>query len=337
MATSILVTGGAGYIGSHTCKALAGAGYRPIAFDNLSRGHETFVRWGPFVKGDLSNIELIREVCRTYGVAGVVHFAAFCYVDESIANPHMYYENNVAGTISLLAALRDTPTNVLVFSSTCAVYGEPECIPIVEHAEKKPINPYGASKLMVERLLSDYGRAYDMRWMALRYFNAAGADLEGELGELRVRETRLIPRALSALQDRTSTFCINGSDFPTKDGTAIRDYIHVTDLARAHVLALESLLNGSDSAELNIGTGQGYSIYEVLSQIAETTGLHVPFTTGPRRAGDPGILVADTTAAKLRLGFCPQYSDLPTIIRTSWLWHQKKAGLMPIQASASGA
>jgi UDP-arabinose 4-epimerase len=326
MVTSILVTGGAGYIGSHTCKALAEAGYRPIALDNLSRGHETFVRWGPLVKGDLSNVELIKEVCRTYNVAGVVHFAAFCYVDESIDDPLMYYENNVAGTISLLAALRHTRTNVLVFSSTCAVYGEPERVPIIEQAEKKPINPYGASKLMAERLLSDYGRAYDMRWMALRYFNAAGADLEGELGELRARETRLIPRALSVLQDGASTFCINGTDFPTKDGTAIRDYIHVNDLARAHVLALETLLNGGDSAELNIGTGQGYSIHEVLSQIAKTTGLRVPFTTGPRRPGDPGILIADTTAAKLRLGFCPKYSDLATIIRTSWLWRQRKGG-----------
>jgi UDP-arabinose 4-epimerase len=337
LAVSVLVTGGAGYIGSQTCKALAAAGYHPIAFDNLCRGHETFVRWGPLVKGDLSNTELIKKVCRTHNIAGVIHFAAFCYVDESIADPQIYYENNVAGTISLLAAMRDTGTKTLVFSSTCAVYGEPEHLPIIEHTEKKPINPYGASKLMIERMLSDYGRAYDMRWMALRYFNAAGADLDGELGELRDRESRLIPSALSALQNSKATFRVNGTDFPTKDGTAIRDYIHVTDLARAHVLSLQTLLNGSDSGELNIGTGQGYSIYEVLRQIEITTGLRVPFTTGPRRTGDPSILIADTTAAKSRLGFYPQHSDLSTIIRTSWLWQQKKRSASQAINPASSA
>jgi UDP-arabinose 4-epimerase len=325
MATTILVTGGAGFVGAHTCKALAQAGYRPVAFDNLSRGHESFVRWGPLVKGDLRNTALIRDVCQMYGVVATIHLAAFCYVDESMREPETYYENNVAGTISLLAALREAQTKVLVFSSTCAVYGEPEHVPLVEHAEKRPVNPYGASKLIVERMLADYGRAYDLRWMALRYFNAAGADLGGELGELREREVRLIPKALSALQGDTIDFCINGTDFPTQDGTAIRDYVHVSDLAQAHVLSLHALLNGSESGELNIGTGRGYSIYEVLAEIEKTTGSPVPFTIGPRRPGDPAILIADTTAARLRLGFCPLHSDLETIIRTAWAWRKKCA------------
>ena len=292
--TSILVTGGAGYVGSHTCKALAKAGYLPVTYDNLSTGHESFARWGPLVRGDVRDYESLRGAIRTHEVAAVLHFAACSYVGESVNDPQKYYDNNVAGTLSLLRAMLDGGTFAIVFSSSCAIYGEPEQIPITEACAKQPVNPYGASKLMVERVLLDYARAYALQFTALRYFNAAGADHDGEIGELRDPETHLIPRAMMSIQGHLDDFQVFGADYSTPDGTAIRDYVHVTDLADAHVAALRRLQDGKPSSAFNLGSGRGYSVREVLEAISRETGevLRAPMTL--RREGDPAELVATT-------------------------------------------
>jgi UDP-glucose-4-epimerase GalE len=253
----------------------------------------------------------------------VLHFAAFALVGESVTDPAKYYDNNVAGTLSLLTGMREAACDALVFSSTCAVYGQPARVPIVEETPRDPVNPYGASKLMVERVLADFRPAYGLRSIALRYFNACGADPENEIGELRDPETHLIPRAMMALQGHAADFAIFGSDYPTPDGTAIRDYIHVTDLAAAHILALKRLLGGDVGGSFNLGTGTGYSVREILSAIHAGVGRPVPVLQKDRRPGDPAILVADPTAAFEALTFRPKFSDLATIVRTSWGWHQK--------------
>ena len=258
--TNVLVTGGAGYVGAHACKALARAGYTPFVYDNLSTGHESFVRWGALIKGDIRDHATLREVILACDIEAVLHFAACAYVGESVINPQKYYDNNVVGTLSLLRAMLETDTSTIVFSSSCAIYGEPEQVPIVEDAAKQPVNPYGASKLMIERVLSDYTRAYGLQSVALRYFNAAGADPECEVGELRDPETHLIPRAMMAIQGYLNDFAVFGSDYPTPDGTAIRDYIHVADLAEAHVAALRGLQRGGPNGAYNLGTGRGYSV-----------------------------------------------------------------------------
>jgi len=323
MTQAVLVVGGAGYIGGHTCKALARAGFLPVVLDNLSTGHGDFVRWGPLVKADMRDMAMVVETIRRYGCAAVLHFAACAYVGESVVDPAKYYDNNVTGTLSLLAGMRMADCNALVFSSTCAVYGQPAQVPIVEETRPDPINPYGASKLMVERILADFRPAYGLRSTALRYFNACGADPDGEIGELRDPETHLISRAMMALQGHISDFAVFGSDFETPDGTAIRDYIHVADLADGHVAALARLLAGSPGSVFNLGTGHGHSVMEVLHAIEREAGERLPGVTGERRAGDPAVLVADPLRARRELGCDPVRSGLDSIVRTAWAWHRR--------------
>ena len=323
MGIPILVAGGAGYIGAHTCKALAGAGYTPVAYDNLSTGHADFVRWGPFVEGDIADSAKVAEVCRAHGVIAAIHFAADAIVEESVAEPAKYYRNNVAGTLSFLEGLRGAGVQNIVFSSSCAVYGAPKEQPITEETSPNPINPYGMSKLMAERIFLDYERAYGLRWVALRYFNACGADPEGEIGEFRSYETHLIPRAMMWLQGYVDEFRVFGTDYPTPDGTAIRDYIHVCDLAQGHVLALRKLLTQAEGGVFNLGTGFGYSVKEVLDEIAKTTKSKIPAIAGARRPGDPPILLSDPARARSHLGFEPVNSKISNIIATAWRWHQK--------------
>ena len=271
--SAVLVLGGAGYIGSHTCKALAHAGFQPVCYDNLSLGHRDFVRWGPLVIGEIADADAVCQACQSYNVVAVIYFAAFASVGESVEYPAKYYQNNVAGTLGLLTGLLRAGVTRMVFSSSCAVYGNPAEQPISENTRPSPVNPYGMSKLMIEHVLSDYDRAYGLRSMALRYFNACGADPDSELGELRDAETHLIPRAMMCLQGHLDEFSVFGADYPTPDGTAIRDYIHVTDLAEGHVLALRYLLDGGQSTVINLGTGRGHSVHQVLDEISRVTGL----------------------------------------------------------------
>jgi len=320
---NILVTGGAGYVGAHACKALAKAGYTPFVYDNLSTGHESFVRWGPLIKADIRDHATLREVMLAYDISAVLHFAACAYVGESVINPQKYYDTNVVGTLSLLRAMLETDTSTIVFSSSCAIYGEPEQVPIAEAAPKQPVNPYGASKLMIERVLSDYTRAYGLQSVALRYFNAAGADPECEVGELRDPETHLIPRAIMSIQGYLDDFAVFGSDYPTPDGTAIRDYIHVADLAEAHVAALRGLQSGRPNGAYNLGTGRGYSVKQVLEGITTETGEVLRAPMGLRREGDPAELIADPSLGQSELGWNPHLSDLQTIVRTAWAWHRR--------------
>lgn len=319
---TILVTGGAGYIGSHCCKALSEAGYTPVCYDNLSTGHRNFVKWGPFVAGDIRDTAKLREVLRQHNIAAVMHFAASSLVGESVVDPEKYYLNNVTGSLSILQAMRDEGCSRFVLSSTGAVYGQTPDRLISETDPCDPINPYGASKLMVERALTDYRHAYGFSAFCLRYFNACGADASGQIGELRDPETHLIPRVMMALQGHAPDFAIFGDDYATPDGTAIRDYIHVTDLAAAHVLALGLLREGHTGGSFNLGTGTGYSVREILAAIASETGRPVPQTVKPRRPGDPSMLVADARRAREVLKFVAKRSDLPTIVRTAWAWHQ---------------
>jgi UDP-glucose 4-epimerase/UDP-arabinose 4-epimerase len=291
--------------------------------DNLSTGHRDFVRWGPLVQADLRDTAIVAETIRRHACAAVLHFAAFAYVGESVSDPAKYYDNNVTGTLSLLAGMRAAGCEALVFSSTCAVYGQPAQVPIVEDTPTNPINPYGASKLMVERILSDFRSAYGLRPVALRYFNACGADPENKIGELRDPETHLIPRAIMALQGHIDNFAVFGADFDTPDGTAIRDYVHVADLADAHVTAVGQLLRGSPGGVFNLGTGHGYSVKEVLQAIEQEAGERLPGVTGPRRPGDPAVLIADPARARRALDFDPVRSDLATIIQSAWAWHRR--------------
>jgi UDP-glucose-4-epimerase GalE len=319
----VLVTGGAGYIGSHCCKALSEAGYQPICYDNLSTGQADFVRWGPLINGDIQDTGKLTDALKDYGVVAVVHFAAFSLVGESVTDPAKYYQNNLAGTLGLLQAMRSVGCLRLVFSSTGAVYGAADSKPIPESFPGRPINPYGASKWMIERVLSDYREAYRLASFSLRYFNACGADASGLVGELHDPETHLIPRALMAIQGHLPQLEIYGDDYDTPDGTAIRDYIHVADLGTAHVLAVEKLLKGDMGASLNLGSGSGFSVKQILAQIKATTGKSVPHTIRGRRAGDPAFLVADPSKAGAVLNFVPRQSDLATIIGSAWAWHQK--------------
>jgi UDP-glucose 4-epimerase/UDP-arabinose 4-epimerase len=320
---TILVVGGAGYVGSHTCKALSKAGYTPLVFDNLSTGHKNFVKWGPLVQGDIRDTSAVLHAIRFHKAKAVLHFAASAYVGESVTDPQKYYENNVTGSLSLLRGMLEAGCKKLVFSSSCAIYGEPDELPIRETAPQNPVNPYGTSKLMVERILSDYAPAYGLDSTALRYFNASGADPEGELGELRDPETHLIPRAMMAVQGYISNFAVFGNDYPTPDGTAIRDYIHVSDLAEAHVAALQHLLAGKASGAFNLGAGRGYSVKQVLDAIAAETGESLPVSEASRREGDPPVLVADVSLSHTELGFAPRLSDLKTIVETAWAWHRR--------------
>jgi UDP-arabinose 4-epimerase len=321
MSEAVLVTGGAGYIGAHACKALARAGYRPVAFDNLSRGHRRAVRWGPFVEGELADRERLRAAIEQYRVAAVMHFAGYAYVGESVADPSLYYRNNLGGSLSLFEAMRESGVERIVFSSTCAIYGIPHRVPIPETAPHLPINPYGETKLAIERALHWYGEAYGVRSVSLRYFNAAGADLEGEIGECHAPETHLVPLALLAALGRRPPLEVYGTDYPTPDGTAIRDYIHVADLAAAHLRALEHLFEGHGSTAINLGTGRGHSVREVIAAVESAVGRSVPRRETARRPGDPPTLVADPAFAAQRLGWRPVTSDLDKIIESALAWH----------------
>ncbi len=323
---TVLVTGGGGYIGSHACKALHQAGYQPIACDNLVYGHPWAVRWGPLEQGDIADRAWLDTLIERYRPLAVMHFAAYAYVGESVRDPGKYYRNNVAGTLTLLEAVRDHGIGHVIFSSTCATYGIPARVPIAEDCPQTPINPYGASKLMIERMLADFEVAHGLRAISLRYFNAAGADPQGEIGEDHDPETHLIPLAIRAAQGGGPALAIFGGDYATPDGTAVRDYIHVTDLAAAHVRALDDLLAGGASAALNLGTGQGASVREVIAAVAAVAGRPVPVREAPRRAGDPPVLVADPRRAMERLGWRPLHSRLPRIVETAWRWHEARAG-----------
>ena len=323
MSQSILVTGGAGYIGSHACKALARAGYRPVAYDNLSRGHREAVRWGPFVQGDVANHARLRAAITEHRVSAVMHFAAYAYVGESIGDPALYYRNNLCGTLAMLEVLCDCGLRNIVFSSTCATYGLPETVPIRETAAQRPVNPYGETKLAIERALYWYGQAHQLRWVALRYFNAAGADRDGEIGEDHEPETHLVPLVLQAALGRREAIEVYGIDYPTPDGTAIRDYIHVDDLAEAHLRALERLLAGGEAIALNLGTGRGHSVREVIAAAERVCGRKITLREGPRRPGDPPVLIADPALAARTLGWHAQHSSLDTIIRTARAWHAR--------------
>jgi UDP-glucose 4-epimerase len=320
---SILVTGGAGYIGSHCCSALFDAGFDPICFDNLTTGHKDFVKWGPLIVGDIRQSDLVAETLRNYDVLAVMHFAAVSSVGESTVDPMKYYSNNVLGTLSLLQAMRQVNCNKLVFSSTGAVYGEAGREPIPERANCSPVNPYGQSKLTVERILADFDTAYGLRSICLRYFNACGAEPSGLIGERRDIETHLIPRLFMRLQGHVGEFAIFGEDYATPDGTAIRDYIHVVDLAEAHLLALEALMSGNKSGTFNLGTGKGCSVRDILLAVEKITGREVDVVKKPRRSGDPAILVADPSEAKRVLNFSARHSDIETIIGSAWTWHKR--------------
>jgi UDP-glucose-4-epimerase GalE len=320
----VLVTGGAGYIGSQTAKALARAGHEGVVLDNLVTGHREAVKWGPFIEGDLDDKELLAKIFKEHRIEAVIHFAASLLVGESVKNPQKYFWNNVVNTLLLLDAMKAGGVKPIVFSSSAAVYGNPEKVPITEDHPMSPVNPYGDSKLCMERAIRWYGVAYGLRGVALRYFNAAGADLEGELGEEHDPESHLIPLVVKAALGQRPNVEVYGTDYPTPDGTAIRDYIHVVDLADAHVRALEYLAGGGKSTQLNLGTGEGHSVREVVAGVGKNCGGPVPAKDAPRRAGDPAVLVADPSRARQVLGWQPQYSDLDTIIQSAWKWHSSK-------------
>jgi UDP-arabinose 4-epimerase len=319
-APTVLVTGGAGFIGAHACKALRGAGMVPVTYDNLSTGHRDAVTFGPFIQGDVRDTAALTAAMTAHRVTAVLHFAASAYVGESVTDPAKYYDNNAGGMIALLAAARAAGLSQIVFSSSCATYGVPDTLPITEATPQRPINPYGRTKLMCEDMLRDHAAAYGLRYAALRYFNAAGADPDGMIGERHDPETHLIPLALRAAAGTGPALGIFGTDYDTPDGTCIRDYIHVTDLARAHVMALRHLLAGGESVAVNLGSGVGHSVHDIVTAIARVTGHTVPLRAAPRRAGDPPVLTADPARAASTLGFRTELSDIDTIIRHAAPW-----------------
>ncbi len=324
MTQTVLVTGGAGYVGSHTCKALAQAGWRVVVYDNLSRGWADLVKWGDLIEGDLLDKIALTSAFDSVKPDAVAHFAALTYVGESVSEPGLYYRNNVAGTLNLLEAMAEAGTSKLAFSSTCAVYA-PSDAPLTEKSELGPVNPYGASKMMAERIIRDFGSAHGIRSVTLRYFNASGCDLLGETGERHIPETHVIPLILRGMMEPDYAFTINGQDFPTPDGTCVRDYVHVADLADAHVKALDYLSQGGETDAINLGTGRGTSVSELVEAIERVSGKTIPRTYGPRRAGDPPSLVAAPDKARDLLGWAPQHSDIDTILETARLWAEKEA------------
>jgi UDP-glucose-4-epimerase GalE len=319
----ILITGGAGYIGSHAAKALLQAGFEPVVLDNLSTGHRWAVKWGPLIEADLCDQSSLKQALNKYNVSAALHFAAHAYVGESVCDPRRYFENNVTNTLHLIHALLDAGIHHMVFSSSCAVYGLPQKLPISESHAKLPVSPYGDSKLFIERVLDWYGRAYGLRWTALRYFNAAGADPGGELGEVHIPETHLIPRLIEAALGRLESVEIYGGNYPTEDGTAIRDYVHVSDLAEAHVAALQYLLSGGESFAANLGTGRGASVREVITAVGKVSGTTINSKLAPRRPGDPAELVAESAYAEKLLGWRPRLSALDDIVSSAWDWHRR--------------
>jgi UDP-arabinose 4-epimerase len=337
MRLKILVTGGAGYIGSHTCKALAEAGYAPVVLDNLSTGHRWAVKWGPLVVGDIADRAKVEHLIKEFDVRAVIHFAAHAYVGESLQQPQKYFDNNVTKTLALLDTLLKVGISNIVFSSSCATYGIPQKLPITEDHAQEPINPYGASKLFVEKILYWYKQAHGMHYVNLRYFNAAGADPEGEIGEDHSPETHLIPLVIAAAQGISPAVEIFGTDYDTADGTAVRDYVHVSDLASAHVNALDHILCGRHSASVNLGTGRGYSIRDVISAVEAVSGRAVPVVEGPRRQGDPPTLIANPQLGQSLLRWKPEKADLRTIVRTAWEWHHQRSRPTRVDALARTA
>ncbi|QRY65536.1 UDP-glucose 4-epimerase GalE (plasmid) [Ensifer sp. PDNC004] len=319
----VLVVGGAGYIGSHTCLELANKGFEPVVYDNLSNGHEEFVKWGVLEKGDIRDRKRLDEVLARHKPRAILHFAAMIEVGESVKDPVSFYDNNVIGTLTLLSAALAAGVEAFVFSSTCATYGLPESVPIDEQHRQAPINPYGRTKWVCEQALKDYGQYKGLRSVILRYFNAAGADPEGRIGEWHEPETHAIPLAIDAALGRRQSFKIFGTDYDTRDGTCVRDYIHVLDLADAHVRAVEHLLAGGDSVELNLGTGTGTTVKELLTAISEVSGREFQVDLVERREGDSTTLVANNDKARDVLGWVPKY-DLTDITRTAWNWHSRR-------------
>ncbi|MCC6913722.1 MAG: UDP-glucose 4-epimerase GalE [Rhodospirillaceae bacterium] len=320
MAT-ILVTGGAGYVGSHACKALARAGHVPVTYDSLIRGHRELVKWGPLEIGDIHDKARLIEVMETHRPAAVMHFASFIFVNESVAQPDLYERNIVGGTEMLVDAMAVRDIRTLVVSSSAAVYGIPSFSPITEDAPCRPVNPYGAAKLKMEQALARAQRDHGLSWVALRYFNAAGADPEGETGEWHEPENHLIPLVLDAALGKSEAITINGDDYPTRDGTCVRDYIHVMDLAEAHLLAWRYAIGNDGGAAFNLGTGHGASVLDVVTTARKVTGHNIPVRAGQRRDGDPPALVADAGAAQRILDWAPRRSDLASQIADAWAWH----------------
>ncbi|MDO5527907.1 MAG: UDP-glucose 4-epimerase GalE [Paracoccus sp. (in: a-proteobacteria)] len=314
---TIFVTGGAGFIGSHTCKLLHKSGFTPVTYDDLSRGNRDAVRWGPLIEGDICDTDKLTEALNSSNPEAVIHFAALAYVGESVEQPADYYRVNVGGTQSLLDACRKAGVNNIIFSSSCATYGIPNHLPISEATPQNPVNPYGRTKLIGEQMLEDYSAAYGIKYVALRYFNASGADPDGEIGEKHTPETHLIPNALMAARGLIDNLSVFGDDYDTPDGTCIRDYIHVADLAEAHISAVNYLANGGKNTALNLGTGRGVSINDLLKSISTNLSCEVPTTIKPRRAGDPPALYADARRAREVLGFNPALSDIDTIVSTA--------------------
>ena len=327
---TVLVTGGAGYIGSHVCKALAAAGYRPVTYDNLSEGHRWAVRWGPLERGHLAHTARIENVIRRYRPAAVIHLAGVIAAGESVSHPAKYYEINVAGTLSLLGVMRQQGVERIVFSSSAAVYGEPHSTPITEDHPLAPVNPYGAGKLACERMIRDFSAAYGLRSIALRYFNAAGADPAGEIGEAHRVETHLVPLVLGAALGERPHVSVYGTDYPTRDGTCVRDYIHVSDLAAAHVQAMEYVREQPGAHVFNLGTGTGATVAEVIAMAKRVTGRPIDIRNQARRAGDPAVLVADAARAKARLGWTPMHTDLEQLVASAWRWHNREKPIMGV-------
>lgn len=325
MPEKILVVGGAGYIGSHTCLLLAERGYEPVVYDNLSNGHEEFVRWGPFERGDIRDRARLDEVIAKHKPKAVMHFAALIEVGESVKEPVAFYDNNVIGALTLLSCALNAGIDAFVFSSTCATYGLPERVPLDEQHPQAPINPYGRTKLIIEQALKDFGTYKNLRSVILRYFNAAGADFEGRIGEWHTPETHAIPLAIDAALGRREGFKVFGTDYDTRDGTCVRDYIHVLDLADAHVRAVDYLLAGGSTVELNLGTGTGTTVKELLNTISDISGRPFPVTYADRREGDSTTLVANNDKAREVLGWDPQYT-LKDIISSAWQWHSTHNG-----------
>lgn len=325
--STVLVTGGAGYVGSHACKALSKYGYQPVVFDSLEAGHAGAVKWGPLETGTLLDKARLVGVVERYRPAAVMHFAAYAHVEQSVRDPAAYYRNNVAGTINLLDVVREKEVAMMIFSSTCATYGVPASTPIREDSIQNPINPYGRSKLMIERILADYARAYGLHACSLRYFNAAGADPDGEIGEVHDPEPHLIPNVLRAAGGAVKRLKVFGDDYPTRDGTCIRDFVHVTDLADAHCRALQYLTDNPGCHAFNLGSEQGHSILEVIAMAESETGRPVPYAIEGRRPGDPPVLVADSSRAREALGWERRHSGLEEILRTAWRWEQSGISL----------
>ncbi len=319
----ILIAGGAGYVGAHVNKILNQQGYETLILDNLSYGHPEFTRWGTFIEGDLDSPELLDKIFQEYDIDAVMDFAAFTYVGESVEDPQKYYLNNLKNTLNLLQSMQKNGVDQFIFSSTCAVYGNPERIPLTEDHPLNPINPYGRSKLMVEQVLSDYAQAYDFNYISLRYFNAAGADPEAQIGEWHQPETHIIPLVLDVAAGKREDIKIFGTDYPTPDGTCIRDYIHVCDLGQAHLKALQFLEKNEKSEVFNLGNGNGFSVREVIDTCQEVTGKEIRAIETEARAGDPPVLVGSSDKARQILGWKPQWSDFKQIVETAWKWHQK--------------